>query len=301
MTDISQRHFAEVASVVLVALAGIFASPCLADTKDAAASGAQQKQFEELCKAPWQEAFFDSCTQDWTQQWTLDGLKATVVNGPKGMDFSAGPVFAEDASDGVLWTKQSFKGDLKIEYEYTRIDHVTRSSSTMLYIEATGIGEGPYAKDIATWASLRTVPTMTLYHSGMHLLHISCAAFEANNDGPTDNYCRARWYGKGLEDSVLSPDYLHSGLFATGVPHQITVIKKGHDLFMRVQGPTKELLCHWDTSSKPAVTEGYIGLRHMFTRAVRYRDFRVSTWGAAAVEVEDLGKNTTSKGIADHP
>lgn len=74
----------------------------------------------------------------------------------------------------------------------------------------------------------------------------------------------------------LEPDYFRTGLFATGVPHRITVIKKGQETFMHIKNNEKEMLCHWSNQSSPPIFEGPIGLRHMCTRSARYRDFRVS-------------------------
>ena len=84
-------------------------------------------------------------------------------------------------------------------------------------------------------------------------------------------------HAKGLKETGLEPDYLPEGLFATGVTHHITVIKKDRDLFMRVENPDQVYHCHLTNRGLPAVTEGRMGLRHMFTRSARYQNFRVST------------------------
>ena len=55
-----------------------------------------------------------------------------------------------------------------------------------------------------------------------------------------------------------------------------TVIKKGTALFMLIENAEKSYLCHWVNTELPDITEGPVGLRHMFTRSARYRDFRVS-------------------------
>ena len=86
----------------------------------------------------------------------------------------------------VLWTKQSFKGDLKIEYDYTRLDNETRCVN-ILYIQATGSGEEPYVKDITEWNELRRVPAMKMYFDHMHAYHISYAAWRGD-------YIRGRRY-----------------------------------------------------------------------------------------------------------
>jgi len=117
------------------------------------------------------------------------------------MTLTTGPEFKNDAHHVVLWTKQEFEGDLKTEYDYTRTDEAP-NCVTILYIEATGSGEEPYAKDITKWNELRKVPAMTTYFRNKNL---------------------------------------------------------------------------------PIITEGRIGLRHMFTRSARHANFRVSKPAAKPV------------------
>jgi len=233
------------------------------------------KEFKKVSGEQWEQVFYDLGTNEWTENWMLDGLKATVTNTNEGMVFQAGPTVRDDSSNAVLWTKESFEGDVKIEYEYTRLDSATRFV-TIFYIQATGSGEGPYNTDISEWNHLRTVPAMRTYFNNMNIYHISYAAFP----GPESDYIRARRYlplsGKGLKGTALEPDYKNTGLFKTGVPHKITVIKKDNDLFMYVRNQQKDLLCHWKTDTFPEIKKGRIGLRHMHTRKARYRDFRIS-------------------------
>lgn len=66
-------------------------------------------------------------------------------------------------------------------------------------------------------------------------------------------------------------------LFAPGVPHHITIIKKGKELWMRVANAEQTYFCRMGNPDLPSVTEGRIGLRHMYTRSARYKNFRVST------------------------
>lgn len=232
--------------------------------------------FAKAGKCEWRELFHDPCTGDWNDRWFLDGKVGNVETGPKGMELTAGPEFRNDAHHMVLWTRDSFEGDLKIEYEYTRLDDETRCV-TILYIQATGSGQGPCAKDISAWNELRRVPSMKTYFNHMNTYHISYAAFPNDND--TTSYIRARRYmpeRNGLKGTNLEPDYFPTGLFSTGVPHKITVIKKARDLFMRVENSKQTLYCHMVNPEFPPVTEGRIGLRHMFTRSARYKDFKIS-------------------------
>ncbi|MEM9419191.1 MAG: DUF1961 family protein [Planctomycetota bacterium] len=235
--------------------------------------------FEELATLDWRPTFFDPCTEDWNERWLLDGLKATVTNGAEGMSFSAGPAEGEDASHAVLWTKPSFEGSIKVEYEYTRLDDAV-SAVNIIYLLASGSGVGSHDEDIAEWADERDVPSMRLYFNHMHTYHVSYAAFNLDNDDRSQDYVRARRYlperPEGLKGTDLPPDHFSTGLFQTGVPHQITLIKHGHELIMHVTNAEQEQTFRWDTSIYPPITAGRIGLRHMWTRSSRYQDFKVS-------------------------
>ncbi len=251
------------------------------DVKKAENSTETRAEFDRLVDADWREVFRDPCTKDWRKLWFLDGQQATVKNTPQGMELRAGPEFRNDAHHMVLWTKQEFAGDLKIAYEYTRLDSETRCVN-ILYVQATGSGAGPHTKDITEWAELRAVPAMRMYFNHMHTYHISYAAYPNDKDS-TEDYIRARRYmpeANGLRGTDLAPDCFRTGLFKTGVPHKITVIKSGQELFMLIRNDKKQMLCHWKNESFPPILEGRIGLRHMFTRSARYRDFRISTRAA---------------------
>ena len=236
-------------------------------------------RFEELSEADWRVVFHDPCTRDWREHWTVDGLKATITNSDRGMDFRAGPDRKENASHAVMWTRRSFAGDLRLDYEYTKLDDAAEAV-TILYIQATGYGRGGYDKDISKWADKRQVAAMRMYFMYMHLHHISYAAFKVGNTDPAKDYIRAKRYLPGQEEVRFFKEHGESiyetGLFRKGIPHKITVIKKGNDLFMHIRNSEKELLCHWPTDAAPPVTEGRIGLRHMWTRGARYSDFRIS-------------------------
>lgn len=240
---------------------------------------ADKRYFNELCKLDWQPVFYDSCTDDWKKKWLLDGKKARITHSEQGMDFWAGSNRKEDASHAVLWTKESFAGDIRIDYEYTKIEDAIEAV-TILYIQATGSGADGYEKDISQWADKRAVAAMKAYFNHMNTFHISYAAFDVGNEKPGVDYIRARRYipeKGGLGDTDLKPDYFNTKLFEQNVSHKITILKNGNDLFMYIQNEKKSLLCHWRTNKVPAITEGRIGLRHMWTRGARYKNFKIST------------------------
>jgi hypothetical protein len=86
----------------------------------------------------------------------------SVTNTEAGMVFAAGPVTGDDASHAVLWTRQSFSDDLKVEWDFTRPDTINRYVN-IIHLQATGIEMPPYSRDIAEWSSLRQAPSMKLY------------------------------------------------------------------------------------------------------------------------------------------
>jgi hypothetical protein len=60
------------------------------------------------------------------------------------------------------------------------------------------------------------------------------------------------------------------------VPHHITVIKRGTDILMRIENDQQVYHCKMSNTALPTVTEGRVGLRHMYTRSARYKNFRIS-------------------------
>ncbi len=245
-------------------------------------NAAEQEAFAEAAAADWQEVWFDDGTGDWAEKWFLDGLTAQVSNDERGMHFAAGPTHGHHPDHAVLWTRQSFAGDVRIDFEYTKTDDEIRNVN-IIYVLASGQGAAPFVEDIVAWRDLRTEPWMKHYFNHMNTYHVSFAAFpmvNADQDSEAD-YIRARRYmpdsSNGLGGTALLPDYEPEGLFKKGVPHQITVIKRGDDLFMRVRNAEQTLVCHWPTTTHPDISSGRIGLRHMFTRSARYRNFRISS------------------------
>jgi hypothetical protein len=270
----TRSHFANL-SWILCLFSG-----CVISEMDEAGTNpvmpAAEAAFASADAVSWQEVFVDAGTDDWKRQWFLDGEVGQVTTGPAGMELTAGPEFGNDAHHMVLWTRESFEGDLKIEYTYTRLDNETRCV-TILYIQAEGSGEGPYATDITEWNELRRVPAMRTYFNHMNLYHLSYAAFPNNED--TTQYIRGRRYmpeGDGLKGTGLTPDYYPEGLFEPGVPHTVSVIKQDRDLFMRVQNFDQTAYFHLKNPNLPVIERGRIGLRHMYTRSARYQDFRIS-------------------------
>lgn len=228
----------------------------------------------------WTLQFEDSGTSRWQDHWFVDGELATIENTENGMHFKAGPMHRNDAHHAVLWTKKSFKGDIKIQYKYTRTDHQSINVN-ILFIQATGTGQDEFAHDIAKWNDYRKVPTMSKYWRNMNLIHISYAAFPMTNEDPENDYIRVRRYPATdkitFDETEVPPAFTRTGLFLPGITYDMTWIKTDKQLSLTVEGDGKKKEYTWDLSTCAPVSEGRIGLRHMFTRAAHYRDFKIYT------------------------
>lgn len=229
--------------------------------------------FDQIQKENWVKVFEDSGTKDWKEKWLLDGEKSTIFNDEKGMSLYAGPVH-NDSCHTVLWTKESFAGDIMIQYEYTKID-TYNLNVTILYLQATG--EPPYSANIHEWSEERRVPSMRTYFNNMNTLHISYAAL-SNSDSMRD-YIRGRRYmptlKKGLKGTRIGESYYNTGFFEKDIPHQITVVKRKSTLYMWIKNKEQERLFTFPFSDFPSITEGFIGFRHMNRRGARYKNIKV--------------------------
>jgi len=239
--------------------------------------------FTELNEAEfWQQQFYDNGSRNWQEKWFMDGNEAHITHSENGMTFTTGELEMAPSHHAVLWTKQSFVGDIKIEYDFTRLD-TENKWATMLYVQATGVDDGIYHKDISQWRELRNIPYMKTYFNHMNLLHISYASYGKDDIGVDKDYIRARRYpvkeGEVFRtDTVIEGDVFTSGFFVPNKTYHIIVIKKQHNLFMQVTNDNKKSrLFSWNTSKFPLVKEGRIGLRQMWRKSATYRNFTVST------------------------
>lgn len=216
--------------------------------------------------------------------WFLDGERGRVVETAQGFELHAGPTPGANADHVVWWTRQEFSGDLRIDFDYTRLDEAT-DDVNILYLFARGSGQAPYVADLAAWSTLRHEPRMSWYFNHLHAYHVSFAAF-GDPAHPGVDYVRARRYvpetDRHLAGTELAPDHFATGLFQPGLTYHCTVLRAGADLFLQVRpaaerggGPDTGRLFHWDLRQAPPLDVGRIGLRHMAGRSARYDGFTV--------------------------
>ena len=240
---------------------------------------AMKEQFDKLAKREWKLGLELQPEMNWQDQWTLDGNHCVVGNSSNGLEFQAGPEAGNNAHHGVLWTKESFAGDMKVEFDYTRLDEINRFVC-ILYFHANGIGEGAYTKDIHEWAHLREEPWMKTYFERMDMLHISFAAFGNDNDEP-DDYLRVRRYpvrpDRDFSQIEVAGTVHNTGLFLPQQTYAVTFVKTTDALGLHVKGADKELYHCWDISTVEPTHDGPFGIRHMWQKHACYNKLKIFT------------------------
>lgn len=228
--------------------------------------------------------FEDSMAKNWQKNWFLDGKKATLDHRDGGLAFITEYTVNKhedragfDAQHAVLWTRQKFEGDIRISYNYTRLPGC--SWQKLIYVQAQGVGEKPYVKDIYAWRDHRDVPVMSEYFNYMDLIGLSLRK-------PVR--CK-RYPWRDMDGNKLETEF-RPRAENKGMPI-------GHELHVLVEKTKKAILLRikdtetgeyvvdhtWDLTDEKVlknrdpkfVEEGRIGLRHMGGFKAIYRDFKV--------------------------
>lgn len=232
-----------------------------------------EAKFEEHKKALSSLSFTDNFTDsNWQDNWFLDGEKAKVTNDKEGLTLDPEKGFA------VLWTKEEFKGDVKIEYDFKRLDELNWGVN-IIYIQAQGDGENGCTKDISQWSEKRKTAAMNNYFMNMDTYHISYAAYTNGGKDKGKEYVRARRYlplkNKGLTNTELSGEAGKTGIFDDKQWVHVTIVKKAKEIWAEFKHPEKTVLCHFKNIDKEGIEEGRIGLRIMPGRKSMFKNFKV--------------------------
>lgn len=226
----------------------------------------------------WNVSFEDVGTSGcWEDSWFLDGKKASVKYTNGGILFKAGNIINDHASHAVMWTREIFSGDVKIEYDFTRKDTLSQDATVIIYIHAEGIGYPPFTKDIYKWREVRVIPFMYIYYWGMNTIHVSYSTSPIGKG----NYIRARRYpvragSISFEQTEVPPTYSGEGLFKPDVSYHLTFTKTGNHLTFEIKGDGKAKTFEWESDSFSSIQSGRVGFRQMWGRNSLYKNIKIS-------------------------
>jgi hypothetical protein len=229
--------------------------------------------------------FEDPMTANWQENWFLDGERADLDHRDGGLAFltSASKVdkrvdrAAFDAQHAVLWTRQEFEGDIRISYRYTRLPDC--SWQKLIYVQAQGIGEEPYVKDIYAWRDRRDVAVMSEYFKHMDLIALSL-----RSEVRCKRYPWVDMEGNALESEFM-PRAENKGL-PEGHELHVLVEKRKESIRLRIKDVEtgQYAVDHtWDLTDENVlkdrapkfVEKGRIGIRLMGGHKILMRDFKV--------------------------
>jgi len=225
-------------------------------------------------------------TENWQKNWFLDGKHAVLEHRDGGLAFvtTASKVDkrvdrpAFDAQHAVLWTRQEFKGDIRISYTYTKLPGC--SWQKLIYVQARGIGEKPYVEDIYAWREHREVARMDKYFNYMNLIGLSLRDQIRCKRYPWKDVTR----NIGLESEIRPRAEVRK--MPIGRAYYVVVEKRKKSIMLRVTDVVsgEDAVDHtWDLTDEKVlknrkhkfVEEGRIGIRQMGGHKILMRDFKV--------------------------
>ena len=227
---------------------------------------------------PWVLKFSDTTTTPGAAvtKYFKDGSVGTVSYTAGGLDINApnrvgGPT--------VVWTKTSFSGDIKVEFDYKRLDipRVGVSEASLLVLNGWGlttvcqVDHTVHPLDIRTWA--RPVAPYAFYQ---YCMTNQTVGFDTL-DGGTIQRTTVR-QNPGYHDmaTIIRP-MLQSGVYyrvtATRIGNTLTaVVKRGTTAVASVTAILNPSLPGSQVSRL-----GYVGFRQINGRHAAYRNIKIST------------------------
>jgi len=229
--------------------------------------------------------FEDPMTGNWQDHWFLDGEKAVLEHRDGGLAFITEYTVNKnvdragfDAQHAVLWTRQQFEGDIRITYTYTKLPGC--SWQKLIYVQARGIGEAPYVKDIHAWRNLRQVAKMNMYFNYMDLIGLSLRE---------EIRCKRYPWSDVERDIELENEFLPRGEnrgMEIGREYHVLVEKRKKSILLRITDAEtgKDVVDHtWDLTDEKVlenrnprfIDKGRIGIRQMGGHKILMLDFKV--------------------------
>lgn len=267
--------------MVLGAAAALLLMSCISEGE-----ARMHKDASQVHAAPGTVLFEDSMLDNWQKNWFLDGKRAILGHTDEGLWFFCTPSGVDkgvnrakfDAHHAVLWTKQEFEGDIRITYDFAK------RGTSLLYIQAQGIGQPPYEKDIFAWKNLREVASMEKYFEYMTLRSLSFRENIRFKRYPWKDPFKGEDYQNLFVKPIIEYEGEHGNVDVEQFCHVLVESKKD-SLRLRIEdanNPENGIDHTWNASAdadprQPVFTrKGRIGLRNMGGCWARYANIKVT-------------------------
>jgi hypothetical protein len=223
----------------------------------------------------WREAFVADHKRDWRAEWFLFGDPSrgiTVSNSAAGLTLRAGDGSDPRRDHAVLWSKRTFTGDVRIEYDVTVLDGYASPPPKISYCSALLVhaqGATNYPSDLAAW----TAAQANADTSGNFV--------NTNTRGLQLNYAFVGDVRGNRLRLRVNPGYALAGqsdittLFRQGQTCHVSATKAGALLTVHVTDGKATFSHTFTDAGLAAHGSGRIGLRNMNRREARYANLRV--------------------------
>lgn len=225
-----------------------------------------------VCAAPtipvprsWTLAFDDPGSGGWSGKYDLHGPPCAQASNVGGIRLRS---CASEDDSLILWTRQRFDGDMKVEYDYRILSNLspTQEIASALLI-GTGDGATGLPADFAAW----TVPFDQGRYQNTNTLWMNYAYQNPASGDPLRIRLRRNPGYNNLGDAP--PEFP----FNVGTTYHIVVEKVGSNFTVSVTGPSGTRSHTWSNSSIGGITGGYVGFRNMHFRETLISNVRIYT------------------------
>jgi hypothetical protein len=220
---------------------------------------------------------------DWRINWVLHKdpkLKAKIEQLPNGVILRAAPYNYTnkkiyDRSNIALWNKTLWTGDFRVEFDFTRLDNVARTTGSgigaMLYWHVLGrTGDPKHPPSIAAWPSKAAdEDAYVRYTRGYRVTwsNFNTRAPQNSNEIRVRTFAFTRNYPTkvGGDSPAVFP-------FVRDQTYHMAIQRVGQVLTVVVDGHTVT----WDDPAIARYNDGYFGIRHQTGRHARYENFTIT-------------------------
>jgi hypothetical protein len=219
---------------------------------------------------------------DWRAGWALhkdSELGAGVDQLANGIVLRAADYAYDDRavyarSSVALWSRHAWAGDFRVEFDFTRLDDVARTTGNgigaMLYFHVVGAGDPHHPAELARWPSTQAREEAYVRHG--RGFRVTWSNF--NTEHPRNSHeMRLRTFAFTTRyPERIGEDSPSRFTFARGRTYRMAFERRGPRFAASVDGEAFV----WEDPAIARFGEGCFGLRHQPGRVARYENLAIA-------------------------